>query len=411
LSAGIIRRRDALNGAAALGFAALPRRRAAAASNPLRLGVVTDLTSLFQDITGPGSVLATQMAVADFGGHVGDRPIEVISGDYLQKPDVGTAVAREWFDQQGIDAILDVSNSAVALSVNTLAQQKNKVLLASGNITNRLTDDACSPNTVHWTIDAYALTNAPVSLLLQRGLDTWFFITMDSPSGADMERFATEQVVRRGGRVVGSVKHPLNLANFAALLLQAQVSKAKVIAFCNGGTDVIDAMKQAVEFGIPQGGQTIIAPAAYITEFHSIGTQIAQGTVVADVFYWDRNEPCRAFAKRFGEHMRGHMPTEFQVGAYSATTHYLKAVAALGDSADGKAVVAKLKEIPTEDPLFGAGSIRANGLKMHPVSVFQIKTPAESKGEWDLYKQINTIPGSEAWRPMEQEHCSLLGKS
>jgi branched-chain amino acid transport system substrate-binding protein len=411
VSAGIIRRRDALTGAAALGFAALPRRRAAAASNPLRLGVLTDLTSLFQDITGPGSVLATQMAVADFGGHVGDRPIEVISGDYLQKPDVGTAVAREWFDQQGIDAILDVSNSAVALSVNTLAQQKNKVLLASGNITNRLTDDACSPNTVHWTIDAYALTNAPVSLLLQRGLDTWFFITMDVPSGADMERFATEQVVRRGGRVVGSVKHPLNLADFAALLLQAQVSKAKVIAFCNGGTDVINAMKQAVEFGIPQGGQTIIAPAAYITEFHSVGTQIAQGTVVADVFYWDWNEPCRAFAKRFGERMRGHMPTEFQAGAYSATTHYLKAVAALGDSTDGKAVVAKMKEIPTEDPLFGAGSIRADGLKMHPVYVFQIKTPAESKGEWDLYKQINTIPASEAWRPMEQEHCSLLGKS
>jgi len=407
----LMRRRNVLTGVASLGLAALPRRRLAAASKPLRLGVLTDLTSLFQDITGPGSVLATQMAVADFGGHVGDRPIEVISGDYLQKADVGAAVAREWFDQQGVDAILDVSNSAVALSVNTLAREKNKVLLASGNITNRLTDDACSPNTVHWTNDAFALTNAPAKILLERGLDTWFFITMDVPSGADMERFATEQVVKHGGHVVGGVKHPLNLADFAALLLQAQVSKAKVIALCNGGSDVINAMKQAVEFGIPQGGQTLIAPAAYITEFHAIGPQIAQGTLVTDVFYWDRNEQSRAFAKRFGEGMKGHMPTEFHAGAYSATTHFLKAVAVLGDSADGKAVVAKMKEIPTDDPLFGAGSIRPDGLKMHPVYVFQVKTLAESKSEWDLYKQIDTIQASEAWRPMSEEHCSLLGKS
>jgi branched-chain amino acid transport system substrate-binding protein len=411
VSARIIGRREAvLVSAASLGFATLSQRHVAAAPKPLRLGVLTDLTSVFQDNTGPGSVLATQMAVADVGGHVGDRPIEVISGDYLQRPDVGTAVAREWFDQQSVDAILDVSNSAVALSVNTLAQEKNKVLLASGNITNRLTDDACSPNTVHWTIDAYALTKAPATLLLQRGLDTWFFVTMDVPSGADMERFTTEQVVRRGGRVVGSVKHPINLSDFAALLLQAQMSKAKVIALCNGGTDVINAMKQAVEFGIPKGGQTIIAPAAYITEFHSIGPQIAQGALVADVFYWDRNESCRGFAKRFGERMRGHMPTEFQAGAYSATIHYLKAVAALGDSSDGKAVVAKMKEIPTEDPLFGKGSIRQDGRKMHPVYLFQIKTPAESKGDWDLYKQIAEIPASEAWRPMDEGRCSLVSK-
>jgi branched-chain amino acid transport system substrate-binding protein len=401
-----------LGAAVGLGGAAmLPRRVRAADAAPLRLGVLTDLTSLFQDITGPGSVLATQMAVEDMGGHVGGRPVEVISGDYLQKPDVGTAVAREWFDQRGVDVVLDVSNSAVALSVNTLAREKNKVLLATGNITNRLTADSCSPNTVHWTIDAYALTSAPASVLLERGRDTWFFITMDVPSGADLERFATEQVVRRGGRVLGSVKHPLNLPDFAALLLQAQVSKAKVIALCNGGTDVINAVKQAVEFGIPQAGTTLTAPAAYITEFHAIGPQIAQGTVVADVFYWDRDQASRDFAHRFGARMRGHMPTQFQAGAYSATMHYLKAVAALGDSADGKAVVAKMKDIPTEDPLFGKGSIRADGLKTHPVYLFQIKTPAESMSEWDLYKQIDSITVDKAWRPMDEEGCRLVSKS
>jgi branched-chain amino acid transport system substrate-binding protein len=207
------------------------------------------------------------------------------------------------------------------------------------------------------------------------------------------------------------VKHPLNLSDFAALLLQAQVSKAKVIAFCNGGTDVINAVKQAVEFGIPQGGTTLTTPAAYITEFHAIGPQIAQGTFVADVFYWDRNQASRDFAHRFGARMRGHMPTEFQAGAYSATAHYLKAVAALGDSADGKAVVAKMKEIPTDDPLFGKGTIRADGLKMHPVYLFQVKTPAESMSEWDLYKLVDTIPADKAWRPTEEAGCPLVGKS
>jgi branched-chain amino acid transport system substrate-binding protein len=378
----------------------------------LRLGVLTDLTSLFKDITGPGSVFATQMAVQDMGGHVAGRPVEVISGDYRQKPDVGTAVAREWFDERGVDVVLDVSNSAVALSVNTLAREKNKVLLATGNITNRLTADSCSPNTVHWTIDAYALTYAPASTLVEQGKDTWFFITMDVPSDADLERFATEQVVRGGGRLLGSLKHPLNLSDFAALLLQAQVSKPKVIAFYNGGTDVINAVKQAVEFGIPQSGVTLTTPAAYVTEFHAIGPQVAQGTLVSDVFYWDRNQECRDFAHRFGAHLPGHRPTQFQAGAYSATIHYLKAVAALGgDSANGHAVVAKMKEIPTEDPLFGKGSIRTDGLKMHPVYVFQIKTPAESTGEWDLYKQIDTIPADKAWRPMDEEGCPLVGKS
>lgn len=408
----LIRRRRAFGGAAALGGSALllPRRARPATTQPLRLGVLTDLSSLFQDITGPGSVLATQMAVDDMGGHVGGRPVEVISGDYLQKPDVGTAVAREWLDERGVDVILDVSNSAVALSVNTLVRDKNKVLLATGNITNRLTSDACSPNTLHWTIDAYALTNGPTSVLLERGKDTWFFITMDVPSGADLERFATEQVVRRGGKVLGSVKHPLNQSDFASLLLQAQVSKAKVIAFCNGGSDVINAVKQAVEFGIPQGGTTLTAPAAYITEFHAIGPQIAQGTFVANVFYWDRDDASRDFARRFGTRLRGHVPTQFHAGAYSAVTHYLKAVAALGESADGKAVVAKMKEIPTEDPLFGKGKIRPDGLAMHPVYLFQVRTPAESTGAWDLYKPVDTIPADKAWRPMDEENCPLVTK-
>jgi branched-chain amino acid transport system substrate-binding protein len=407
-----IERRDLLAGAFGMTRGMLlPRPGEAADAPPLRLGVLTDLTSLFKDITGPGSVLATQMAVEDMGGAVSGRSIEVIAGDYLQKPDVGTAVAREWFDERGVDAVLDVSNSAVALSVNALARAKNKVLLATGNITNRLTADSCSPNTVHWTIDAYALTYAPASTLVERGRDTWFFITMDVPSGADLERFATEQVVSRGGRVVGSVKHPLNLSDFAALLLQAQVSKAKVIAFCNGGSDVINAVKQAVEFGIPQGGTTLTAPAAYLTEFHAIGPQIAQGTLVSDVFYWDRNQACRDFARRFGTRMGGHMPTQFHAGAYSATTHYLKAIATLGGhGADGQAVVSRMKEIPTDDPLFGKGAIRVDGLKMHPVYVFQIKTPAESTGEWDLYKQIGSIPADKAWRPMDQEACPLIGK-
>jgi branched-chain amino acid transport system substrate-binding protein len=408
-----INRRDVVMRAAALGsIGVLPTRRARAGSDKiLRLGVLTDLSSVFTDNTGPGSVLATQMAVEDMGGRVGDSMIEIIAGDYQQKPDVGTAVARQWFDTQAVEAVIDVSNSAVALSVSSLAYEKNKVFLASGNITTQLTGKSCSPNTVHWTIDAYALIHTPVSRLLQQGFDSWFFVTMDVPAGADMEGFATALIKAHGGTVVGSVKHSLNLGDFSALLLQAQLSKAKVIALLNGGTDVINAVKQANEFGIPQGGQKLLAPSAYVTEFHSMGPAVAQGTLLADVFYWDMNAATRSFAARFAARRGGKRPTQFHAGAYAATTHYLKAVAALGQQTDGRAVVAKMKEMATDDPLFGRGRIRADGVTLHPVYLFQIKTPAESTEEWDLYKQLDVVPADQAWRPIEDGGCSLVGKT
>jgi branched-chain amino acid transport system substrate-binding protein len=404
-------RRVILGGAAALAGAAVIRRPARAAGAPLKLGVLTDLSSVYADLSGPGSVVAAQMAVEDFGGHVGDTPVEVISADFLQKPDVGSAIARQWFDTEGVQAILDVPNSAVALSVSGLAREKNKVMLASGNITNRLTGDACSPNTVQWTIDAYALVQAPVKTLLKNGQKDWFFITMDVPSGADMEAFAIALINAQGGRVLGHVRHPLNNADFSALLLQAQASKANVVGLLNGGADFINAVKQAYEFGIPQNGQKLIGPSAYVTEFHALGCRVAQGTLLSAAYYWDKNDGTRDFAKRFAARRNGRMPTQFQAGVYSAALHYMKSVAALGSYDDGRAVVAKMKALPTDDIAFGKGSVRIDGRKIHPVTLYQIKTPAESQGEWDLYKPLETIPASEAWRPLNEEGCNLVSKS
>jgi branched-chain amino acid transport system substrate-binding protein len=406
-------RRATIAGVAALTGAWLPPtpRARAASGTVLRIGVLTDLSDLYADLSGPGAVLAAEMAVEDQGGRVGDVPVEVISGDYQQKADVGTAVARAWFDTRGVEVLVDVSNSAVALSVSNLAREKNKVLLASGNISNRLTGDACSPNTIQWTIDAYALVQAPVSRMLKDGFGDWFFITADVPSGTDMENFSTAIIKQHGGRVLGHARHPVDTTDFSSLLLQAQASKAQVIAFLHGGSNFTNAIKQAIEFGLPQSGIKLVGPSAYVTEFHSLGCQVAQGIVVSAAFYWDLNDATRSFAKRFAERRGGRMPTQFQAGAYGAVTHYLKSVKALDTSTDGRAVVAKMKDLPTDDPLFGKGRIRIDGRTIHPVYVFQIKTPTVSKGEWDLYQQIDTIPAEQAWRPMEEEGCYLVNKT
>jgi branched-chain amino acid transport system substrate-binding protein len=378
------------------------------AQSELRIGVLTDLSSVFTDLSGRGTITAAEMAVEDFGGKVGDRPIKVLSADMLNKADVGAAIARQWIDVDRVDVVADVPNSAVGLAVNEIVKDRNKVFIASGNISARFTGDACTANTVHWTIDTYAIARSTGEAVLKAGGDTWFFVTQDFASGHDMEKQTTAVVNANGGKVLGAVRHPLNTGDFSSFLLQAQASKAKIIALLNGGTDFINAVKQAEEFGIVAGGQKVVGMFAYVTEIHALGPKAAQGTLLTNAFYWDLNDQTRGFAKRFAERRGGRMPNQFQAGMYSAITHYLKSVTAAGGSDDGKAVVAKMKELPTDDPIFGKGQVRIDGRKIHPIYLWQVKTPQESTGPWDLYKQVGTTPAERAWRPLEEGGCPLV---
>jgi branched-chain amino acid transport system substrate-binding protein len=377
---------------------------------PLRIGVLTDLSSVFTDLSGEGSIAAAQMAVDDFGGKIGNIPVEVISADMQNKADIGLNIAREWIDLKNVGVIGDVPNSAVALAVSDLIRERNKVFLASGNISTRFTGDACSPNTVHWTINSYAIANSTANAILDRGGDSWFFVTQDITSGHDMEKQATAFIEKRGGKVLGSVRHPLGTSDFSSYLLQAQASKAKVIALVNGGSDFLTATKQAEEFGIAAGGQSLVGMLAYDTEMRVLGPKTAEGTLLSESFYWNLNDQTRDFSKRFAAKRGGRMPTQFQAGIYSAITHYLKAASALGSVADGRAIVAKMKELPTDDPIFGKGHVREDGLKVHPIYLLQVKTPDQSKGEWDLYNIVSTVPADKAWRPISEGGCPLVAK-
>jgi branched-chain amino acid transport system substrate-binding protein len=376
----------------------------------VKIGVLTDMSSLYADIGGPGSVAAAKLAVADF---IKDHPnlkVEVIVGDHQNKPDIGTNIASQWADVDKVDLIIDTPNSGVALAVNEVTRNKNKVFINSGAASSDLTGAKCSPNTVHWTYDTWMLANGTGKAIVKTGGDTWFFLTADYAFGHALERDTSAVVEKNGGKVLGKVRHPLNTNDFSSFLLQAQSSKAKVIGLANAGGDTINSIKQAAEFGIVKGGQTLAGLLVFASDVNSLGLPTAQGLTLTETWYWDQNDANRAWTKRWMAERggSGKVPTMIHAGVYGGVLHYLKAVDALKSAADGKAVVAKMKEIPTDDPLFGKGVIRADGRKIHPAYLYQVKKPEESKYPGDFYTVRATIPADEAFRPLKEGGCSLV---
>ena len=392
---------------AGLAFAASGGAATAQISDDVvKIGVLTDMSSLYADATGKGSLAAVQMAVADYGSKVKGKPVEVIAADHQNKPDVGVNIARNWYDNEKVDAIFDVPTSSVALPISALTREKNKININSGGGSSDITGVACSPNTVHWTYDTYSLSNVAGKAMVKRGEDTWFFVTADYAFGMALERDAANIVKETGGKVLGDVRHPLNSSDFSSFLLQAQASKAKVVALANAGGDTTNALKQASEFGITKGGQKMIALLQEITDTHALGIKETQGLIVTDAFYWDMNDETRAFSKRFNEKV-GHMPTMIQAGLYSATMHYLKAIEAIGTDEASK-VMEQMRATPINDFFAKGGKIRIDGRMVHDMYLFEVKKPEESKGEWDLYKLIATVPGDEAFRPLDKGGCPLV---
>ncbi|GJD87075.1 ABC transporter substrate-binding protein [Methylobacterium hispanicum] len=381
----------------------------ALAQTAVKVGVLGDRSGVYTDISGEGSVVAARLAVEDYAKIDPSVKVEVVSADHQNKPDVGAAIARQWYDRDGVDVIVDGVTSSVALAVNQVTREKNKVLIDSGAGTADLTGPQCTPNTVHWVYDTVALANGTGGAMVKRGGDTWFFLTADYVFGQTLQRDTAAVVTKNGGKVVGSVKTPFPTADFSSFLLQAQGSGAKVIGLANAGGDTINAIKQAGEFGITEGGQALAGLLVFSSEVHALGTKVAQGLVLTEPFYWDLNDGTRAFSERFSKQMNGRKPTANHAGVYAGTIHYLKAVSALkGEAKDGAKAVAKMKELPTDDPLFGKGTIRADGRKIHDMYLFEVKKPAESKGEWDLYKTLATIPGNEVFRPLGEGGCPLV---
>ncbi|MCJ2115311.1 ABC transporter substrate-binding protein [Methylobacterium sp. J-001] len=382
---------------------------AAAQSINVKVGVLNDMSGVYSDTGGPGSVVAAQLAIEDFAKIHPDVRVEVVSADHQNKPDVGAAIARQWYDREGVDAILDVPTSSVALAVSQVTRDKNKIFIDSGAGTTDLTGKACSPNTIQWTYDTYALAHGTAGALLKRGGTTWYFLTADYAFGISLQNEASAVVETGGGRVLGAAKVPFPATDFSSFLLQAQASQAKVIGLANAGGDTINAVKQAHEFGLTESGQTLAALLVYAVDVHSLGLQTARGLVLTEAFYWDLNPGTRAFSERFARRHSGSMPTMNQAGVYAGLLHYLKAVAATR-SKDAQTTMAWMKANPTDDPLFGRGSVRADGRKLHPMYLFEVKAPAESKGEWDLYKLLDTIPAEQAFRPLTDGGCPLIGK-
>jgi branched-chain amino acid transport system substrate-binding protein len=375
----------------------------------IKIGVLNDQSSLYADLTGQGSVVAARMAIEDFGAAAKGLKVEVIFADHQNKADVGSQIARQWYDAEKVDAIVDVPNSAVALAVNQVTRDKGRAFIVSGAASSDLTGKACSPNTVHWTYDTWALANGTGNAIVKTGGDSWFFITADYAFGHALERDVEAVVAKNGGKVLGKVRHPLNTQDFSSFLLQAQASKAKIIGLANAGGDTTNSIKQGAEFGIARGGQNFAGLLVFITDVHALGLDKAQGLIFTESFYWDANDRTRAFAKRFAERNRGIHPTMIHAGVYAGTLHYLKAVEAL-KSDDGSKVIARMKEMPTDDPLFGKGTIRADGRKIHDMFLYEVKKPAESKGAWDYYKLRSTIPAAQAFRPIDQGECPLVKK-
>jgi branched-chain amino acid transport system substrate-binding protein len=402
------RRYAALIAIAGIGFAA----PALAQDKTVKIGVLNDMTSLYADIGGANSVVAVKMAVEDSGLLAKGWKIDVLSADHQNKPDVGVNVARQWFEVDKVDVITDTPNSGVALAVSNLVKEKNAVMLNSGAATADLTGKACTPNTVSFTFDTYMLANGTGKALTKAGGDTWFFLTSDYAFGYALERDTTAVVTANGGKVLGGVKHPINSSDFSSFLLQAQASKAKVIGLANAGGDTTNAIKQASEFGIVAGGQKLAALLLFINDVHSLGLKTAQGLSFTESFYWDMNDQTRAWSKRFQKlSPKGTMPSMTVAGNYAAVLHYLKALEALGGNPhDGAKVVAKMKEIPTDDPLFGKGPLRIDGRRIIPAYLFEVKKPEESKYPWDYYKLIATISPEDAAKPLEASECPLVKK-
>jgi branched-chain amino acid transport system substrate-binding protein len=392
----------------AFAAAALVGTGAQAQELSVKIGVLTDMSSLYSGIGGPGSVAAAKLAVEDFNPAAHNMKVEIVAADHQNKPDIGSGIARQWFDVDHVDAIVDVPNSGVALAVNEVTREKNKVFLVSNAATSDLTGPKCSPNTVHWTYDTWMLAHGTGGALVKTGGDTWFFLTADYAFGHALERDTTAVVLAAGGRVLGSVNVPLNNQDFSSFLLQAQASHAKIIGLANAGGDTDNSIKQGAEFGITAGGQHFAGLLVFITDVEALGLKVAQGLVLTETWYWDMTDANRAWTKRWQASMPGKFPNMSQAGVYSAVIHYLKAVAALKSATDGKAVVAEMKKMPTDDPLFGKGMVRADGRTIHPAYVFDVKTPEESKYPGDDYKLRATIPADEAFRPMKDDNCPML---
>jgi len=376
----------------------------------VKIGVLTDMSSLYADATGPGSVAAAKLAIADFTKNHPNVKVELVSGDHQNKPDVGSQIANQWYDVDKVDVIVDVPNSGVALAVSQITSQKNKVFVVSGAATSDLTEPKCNANTVHWTYDTWMLANGTGKAMVKTGGDTWFFLTADYAFGYALERDTAAVVEKNGGKVLGKVRHPLNTNDFSSFLLQAQASKAKVIGLANAGGDTINSIKQASEFGIVKGGQSLAGLLVFATDINALGLQTAQGLFLTETWYWDLNDASRAWTKRWHQERNAanKYPAMNHAGVYAGIMHYLKAVAALKSAADGKAVVAQMKKMPTDDPLFGKGSVRADGRVIHPAYLFEVKKPEESKYPGDFYKTRATIPADEAFRPLKEGNCPLV---
>ena len=375
---------------------------------PLKLGGILDMSGLYADITGPGSETAAKMAVEDFGGEVLGRKVEIVVADHLNKADVSASLARDMLDNQGVEMIFDVAASATALAAGEIAKARNKLIIFNGPATVALTNEACGPYTVHYTYDTYGQANVTGLAAVKSGLDTWFFLTADYAFGQALEKDTTNVVLKNGGKVLGSVRHPLNTSDFSSFLLQAQASKAKVIGLANAGGDTINAIKQAAEFGLMKGGQKASPLLVFITDIDSIGLEIAQNLLLSEGFYWDLNDETRAFSKRFTER-RKRPPTTAQAGVYSSVLHYLKAVKAAGTT-DAAAVIKVMKETPINDMFAKNGKIREDGRMVHDMYLFEVKKPSESKGRWDYYKLVGTVSGNDAFQPLEQSRCPLVKK-
>jgi branched-chain amino acid transport system substrate-binding protein len=374
----------------------------------VKIGVLTDMSSLYADNTGPGSVAAAKLAVADFGAEAKGIKVEIISADHQNKPDLGSSIANGWFDKDKVDVIVDVPNSGIALAVSEIARQKNKVFLAVGPATSDLTGPKCNANTIHWTYDTWMLANGTGKAMVKTGGDTWFFLTANYAFGYALERDTAAVVEANGGKVLGKVRVPLNTNDFGSFLLQAQASKAKVIGLANAGGDFINSVKQASEFGIVEGGQSLAGLLVFVADVAALGLPTAQGLALTETWYWDLNENNRAWTKRWQVERPGKFPTMLHAGVYSAIIHYLKAVEGLKADGDGKAVVATMKELPTDDRLFGKGVVRADGRKIQDAYLFEVKKPAESKYPGDFYKTRATIPAAEAFRPLKEGGCPLV---
>jgi branched-chain amino acid transport system substrate-binding protein len=373
----------------------------------IKIGVMNDQSGTYADLAGPGSVVAARMAVEDFGAAKKGMKVEILVADHQNKPDVGSTIARQWYDVDKVDVIMDVPTSSVVLAVNQITKEKNKALIVSTGATSDLSGKACTPNSIHWTYDTWALANGTGSAIVKTGGDTWFFLTADYAFGHALEKDTEAVVLKGGGKVLGKVRHPFPSADFSSFLLQAQSSKAKIIGLANAGADTTNAIKQGAEFGIVKGGQQFAGLLVFLTDVHALGLDKAQGLLLTEAFYWDRTPETRAWSQRFAKLHKGAMPTMAQAGVYSATMHYLKAVEAI-KSDDGPKVVEQMKKMPSDDPVFGKGRVRQDGRHIHDMYLFEVKKPSESKGPWDYYKVRATIPAEQAFRPEKEGGCPLV---